>query len=90
MVLLIFVSVLCKYSITYHTHHFIGGLLGVLQKNTNTKHANVKVTKNNGSGSDAVHAAKSRGMYGDTMAITYQTERGGTILYIIKWKKLKK
>lgn len=45
MVLLIFASVLCKYSITYHTHHFIGGLLGVLQKNTNTKHANVKVTK---------------------------------------------
>lgn len=51
----------------------------MLQKNTNTKHANVKVTKNNGSGSDAVHAAKSRGMYGDMMAITYQTERGGTI-----------
>ena len=62
----------------------------MLQKNTITKHANVKVTKNNGSGSDAVHAAKSRGMYGDTMAITYRSERGGTILYIIKWKKLKK
>lgn len=69
MVLLIFVSVLCKYSITYHTHHFIGGLLGVLQKNTITKHANVKVTKNNGSGSDAVHAAKTE----ECMVIRWQS-----------------
>lgn len=90
MVLLIFVSVLCKYSITYHTHHFIGGLLGVLQKNTITKHANVKVTKNNGSRSDAVHAAKNRGV---CMVIRWQshTDPKGVGQYIHhKMEKAKK
>lgn len=62
----------------------------MLQKNTNTKHANVKVTKNNGSGSDAGYAAKNRGV---CMVIRWQshTDPKGVGQYIHhKMEKAKK